>query len=367
MLKKFSVENFKSFQNKFVLDLSKPGNYAFNQDCVRNEVVDKAAIYGINGIGKSNLGLAIFDIVNNLTDKIKLLSKYENFINFDSKQKYALFEYEFDFDGDGVIYRYRKSGVNDLIEETLWINEKKMLEYNYVSHTGFSYFPGSETLNLENESPNSRVKYIMDTAILKADSQENMILNKFKSFVNRMLLFYSLRENNFIGYKDRTSTLDNMIINAGKVKEFEDFINSQGLNIRLTVVESPEGKKLYFKYKNGLAHYFQECSTGMISLILIFAWMLEISNCSFVFIDEFDAFYHYELAEKIIKELKKYTKTQIIVTTHNTDLMNNDLMRPDCYFVLTDEKIDSLNRLTEKDLRFAHNLQKMFKAGAFNE
>ena len=52
---------------------------------------------------------------------------------------------------------------------------------------------------------------------------------------------------------------------------------------------------------------------------------------------------------------------------HRRDLMNNDLMRPDCYFVLTDEKIDSLNRLTEKDLRLAHNLQKLFKAHAFDE
>lgn len=55
MLRKFSVENFKNFQGKFVFDLSKPGNYAFNTDCIRNGVVDKAAIYGINGIGKSNL------------------------------------------------------------------------------------------------------------------------------------------------------------------------------------------------------------------------------------------------------------------------------------------------------------------------
>ena len=68
-----------------------------------------------------------------------------------------------------------------------------------------------------------------------------------------------------------------------------------------------------------------------------------------------------------IEELKNFKNTQIIVTTHNTDLMNNDLMRPDCYFVLTNEKIDSLNRLTDNDLRFAHNLQKMFKAHAFDE
>lgn len=366
MLRRFSVENFKGFKNRFVLDLSHPGNYSFNTDCVRNGVIDKCAIYGINGIGKSNLGLAIFDLVNHLTEKSKELNKYTNYINLDGSKEYAFFEYEFQFDEDVLVYKYRKSKVNVLIEESLSINGKEMLYYDFVNNKGSSYFKGSEVLNLEMNSGNSRVKYVMATAVLSDNNNENKVLLKFKAFIDNMLLFYSLRKNGFIGYKENGDLLEKIIIEAGKVKEFEDFINSQGLHASLVVLDSPEGKKIYFQHKKGVLHYFNECSTGMESLILLYAWLIELSNCSFVYIDEFDAFYHFELAEMIIKELKKYKDTQIIVTTHNTDLLNNDLMRPDCYFILDNEKIESINRLTDKDIRLAHNLQKMFKANAFN-
>ena len=46
--------------------------------------------------------------------------------------------------------------------------------------------------------------------------------------------------------------------------------------------------------------------------------------------------------------------------------MSNDLLRPDSYFLLENNKIQAISDLTEKELRQAHNLQKMYKAGAFN-
>lgn len=367
MLKKFSVENFKGFQGKFTLDLSRPGNYAFSKECIKNGVVSKAAIYGINGIGKSNLGLAIFDIVTQLTDKLREIDKYANYINLDGHKPYVYFEYEFQFDNDILVYKYSKMNVNTLVEESLSINGKEMLYYDYRAKKGSSSFAGSEVLNLQSDSANSRVKYVMGTAVLTDNNKENIVLNKFKDFVDKMLLFYSLRKNGFIGFKQNGDLLEKAIIEANKLKDFEDFINSQGLHVNLASIDSPEGKKIYFSHKNGLIHYFRECSTGMESLILLYFWLIQLEQCSFVYIDEFDAFYHYELAEMIIKKLKEFKDTQIIVTTHNTDLLNNDLMRPDCYYVLTEEKIDSLNHLTEKDLRLAHNLQKLFKTGAFNE
>ena len=55
-----------------------------------------------------------------------------------------------------------------------------------------------------------------------------------------------------------------------------------------------------------------------------------------------------------------------ITATHNTDLMSNDLLRPDCYFILENNSIKAISELTEKELRQAHNLQKMYQAGAFN-
>ena len=69
----------------------------------------------------------------------------------------------------------------------------------------------------------------------------------------------------------------------------------------------------------------------------------------------------------MLKILMEIEKMQIIVSTHNTDVISNELLRPDCYFILEDNEIQPFYKRTRKALREAHNLQKMYKAGAFNE
>ena len=124
--------------------------------------------------------------------------------------------------------------------------------------------------------------------------------------------------------------------------------------------------ELYFSH-NRLVPFYENASSGTLALLQLYSSFISVvRTASCIYLDEFDAFYHFELAEKIVELLKKFENTQIIFTTHNTDLLSNDLLRPDCYFWLHENKITALSDLTEKELRKAHNLQKMFKAGAFN-
>ena len=116
MLKKFSVENFKGFQDKITFDIGSPSNYNFNSEIIKNGCVTKGIIYGINSSGKSNLGLAIFDIITHLTDKQKLLSSYDFYLNMSGRKSFAEFEYTFMFDGHEVVYRYSKNDVNTMID-----------------------------------------------------------------------------------------------------------------------------------------------------------------------------------------------------------------------------------------------------------
>ena len=76
MLKKFEVSNFKNFQKRICLDLSRVNNYPFNEDAIRNGILKTALIYGDNGSGKTNLGYALFDIILHLTDKQRHLTNY---------------------------------------------------------------------------------------------------------------------------------------------------------------------------------------------------------------------------------------------------------------------------------------------------
>jgi AAA15 family ATPase/GTPase len=101
-------------------------------------------------------------------------------------------------------------------------------------------------------------------------------------------------------------------------------------------------------------------------LELFYYWSLNFSQYSFVFIDEFDAFYHYELSAAVVKKLNERTNFQSFLTTHNTTLMNNDLMRPDCLFIIEDNKISNVAERTQKELREGHNLEKIYRSNGFD-
>lgn len=371
MLKRFSVTNFKNFKTKTVFELDKPANYEFNSEIVKNSIITKGIIYGINGSGKSNLALAIFDIVSHLTDKEKALKKYQLYLNLDSDKQEADFEYVFEFDGIDVIYRYSKTEVLTLVNESLFIDGKEVIKYDFTRNSGYTCLEAAETLQLSSTldaetEKISRVKYVKSNAILK-DTPVNRAFLSFTTFVDNMLMFYSLTENSYQGLRVGSDRYTQGIVREGKEKDFEKFLRSQGVDYRLVVVEENGVKDLYCKFKKSLVHFGGIASTGTRSLALFYYWYLIMAKASFVYIDEFDAFYHFELSQAIIELIKQLPDTQVFLSTHNTDLISNDILRPDAYFLIRDNEIRSFDKISDKELRRAHNIQKMYKAGAFNE
>lgn len=368
MLARFKVENFKAFEGPIEFNLMKSSNYEFNQSAIsEHNVINKAIIYGFNGCGKSVLGLALFDIVSHLTDKESGPSDYEPYCNLNNKRgNPASFEYEFIIADSTVVYKYNKTNLETLLGESLLIDGREVLQYDFIKHEGFVRLRGTETLNLStDESPISRVKFVRSNALLDKN-YENAVFRQFISFVDRMLMFYSLDINRYRGYKIGRERITNSIISAGKTKDFEAFLRKNNVDLSLVEKDVDGIKELMVHYNYGDVGFYDVASTGTRSLALFYYWFIQMESASFVYMDEFDAFYHFELAKSIVDELKKFTETQIIFTTHNTDLLSNDLLRPDCFFWLNDCSIKSLSQLTEKELRRAHNLQKMFKAGAFH-
>ena len=368
MLKRFSVSNFKNFKNKVTLDLGKPLNYEFNQEVIQNGCVSKAIVLGINGSGKSNLGLALFDIIWHLTDKEKLILKYNPYINLDSKKGTTEFEYDFVFRGKNLQYRYAKKNPIELVFESLTIDGEEVVNYDYRDNTGFTTLKGAETLNLiSSQNRISRVKYLKSNAILVENDINNIVFYEFMDFVDNMLLFYSLDERGYQGFSVGADSNTQGIIRAGKTKEFEEFLKENKINYNLIEKEINGYKELFCHFSNGDVSFSSIASTGTKSLALFYYWYIKFSKVPFVYIDEFDAFYHYELSKSLVMLLKKLKNTQVILTSHHTDVLSNDILRPDCYFELKDNSIKSFSELTNKDIRRAHNIQKMYKAGSFNE
>lgn len=148
---------------------------------------------------------------------------------------------------------------------------------------------------------------------------------------------------------------------------FEDFLNLMGIECKLVLQELPDGQvELYFSHKK-LVPFYRTASSGMLALTSLYQKI--VSNPSLIYIDDFAAFYHYEMAEKLISFFKnKYPECQFIMTSHNTYLMINKIMRPDCLFILSSKgTLTALCDATERELREGHNLEKMYISGEFEK
>lgn len=364
MLKLFEVMGFKNFKDRITLDFSDVRNYKFNPACITNHLIGKMIVYGKNSIGKSNLGLAIFDIVSHLSSKNVTPNLYDYYLNVEAPTDYAEFHYIFVFGENTTDYTYRKNAKQDLIYEKLCIDDQLLYEYNYKTNAGNldgirSLTP---TLNLSMQDVDSILKYVISNTVLDDDHP----LRQMQRYVNSMLWFRNLDENRYIGYKTKSNDYYDFIFEPAILKEFEQFLHAAGIAEGLTVNRDHDGKqRLYFDTATPLP-FFRVASSGTKALYNFFYWYKTAKDVSMMFIDEFDAFYHYELAETIVSLLEKMSQTQVILTSHNTNLLTNRIMRPDCYFILTQGRISSLANATSRELREGHNLEKLYMSGEFN-
>jgi len=380
MLKQFEVTNFKNFKDKFIFDLSSKKNYTFNGECVENNIVKKSLIYGPNGCGKSNLGIAIFDIRTHFSDDKTDIIYKKNYLNAASDSGLAEFKYTFQFGKDILEYSYGKKSVDELVYETVKINDKEVISLDRSkSNIAEIDLKGAETLNRDlGNSKLSVIKYIKNNSIL-SESMINLIFNNFFEFVNLMIIIKTI--DSYINIEFKPSMLSEILLEFNKTKELEDYLNSAGITCKLKIVQKDNEQLLYFDYKNKNILFSEIASTGTLALtdqyvnfILLKELIKKFDDNSskdnkitpFIFIDEFDAFYHQNVSKQIVKELKEMN-AQSILTTHNTTIMSNDLLRPDCYFLMNETSIKPIYKFTDKELRKAHNIEKMYKAGAFNE
>ncbi len=377
MIVRFSVKNFKNFENEFVFDLSQTKQYEFSLDCVKNDIVKFGLVYGPNSVGKSNLGRAMFDLVQTVTDKGRNPVLYESYQNARHSREPVKFRFDFRFGKNTACYEYKKIGYEEILSENFYVNEKLVVERNDDKFS--SCLKGTETLVQNSLNPKiSAMRFIRANSVLEKDSQ-NEAVESFFRFADGMLMFSCLRENVYQGFRIGNLNVDSEIIKCGKVKDLEHFLNDVDVPCKLTMHDTSGQDKLYLDFggENKDIDFWKNASTGTQSLVHFYFWFMQMQEKSvpipsFIFWDEFNAYFHEKTARKVISMLMK-VDCQAILTTHDSNLLTNELMRPDCAFNMRYgfEKNDGfvqgpLSSMTNKELRIAHNIPKMFRAGAFD-
>lgn len=364
MLAKFAVKNFRGFKDRIEIDLTHHSNYSFNTFAIKDGIIKNGILYGPNGSGKTNFSLAIFDIVNHLSQKWKKQDYYNNFAYAERQDTVVDFEYTFVFNGQRVEYFYGKDAAGQLKHEKLSVDGKTIFHRAEgkldIDNEKFAMEASVRNNLADNANKVSVVNFLVTTYPLAKDNY----LIQMAKFVNGMLWFRCLETREFIGLENSVTLLDEFIIQNNLVQDFANFLKEVSGQEYAFATPAHDDKTLLCIVDNRKIPFNLISSTGTHALELLFYWAKRMNEATFVFIDEFDAFYHFKLSFEVCRLLFGMS-CQVFTSSHNTYLMTNDLLRPDCNFIIQDNKIKALCDCTEKELRFGHNIEKLFRGDAF--
>ncbi|MCD8118284.1 MAG: ATP-binding protein [Lachnospiraceae bacterium] len=380
MLKKFSVKNYKNFKEEITIDFSAIAGYQFSTDCIADNYISKMLIYGRNATGKTNLGRAITDIAYTASP-YPFRSPYNGILlNADSHEDAARFSYTFDFDGREVLYQYERFGNQTLKSEMLMVDGTVIFMCDFsvprfhfenlgciqaeTANTEIYKNSLAEKINDDEERGDGEILPFLRWLINNMASESNSILMGMEYFSRRMVMTTA---NDKMRIRAFSSSFYDSLEDPERLKDLEEFLNAMGIECRLEWRKLPEGHgQLYFAHEKLVP--FECASSGTMALVELYRrFFYRTVEPSLMYLDEFDAFYHYEMSDNVIRFIKKkYPRCQVIMTTHNTNLMANKLMRPDCVFILSRSgKLTALCNATERELREGHNLEKMYISGEF--
>ena len=370
-LAKFTVDGYRNFGQPITIDFTDVHDYKFNTECVEDGIITKIGIYGPNGCGKSNLGFAIFNIVAHLTDKESSILKSNPgiFLNVDENTTKAYFSYTFKIGEDYFTFEYYKPAEESIAREILKKNEDVLYDYDYEAHEflvkNFKDIAG-ENLNFAYLGENlSVLRYIANNSVQGEESPIASIMD----FVSHMLWFRSVGGNAYIGLESGRVALEDWIINNGYIFDFSNFLRETcDIDIQLDTVKGIDGKPILVeRHDNGFLVFNGVSSSGTSAIELFYFWMKSFDKVSFLYMDEFDAFYHFDLAFKTIGKLKNYPDMQAVFTTHNTSLLGNTVLRPDCYLIFHNHSLRSyIDMAGGREIREGHNLEKIYRNGGLN-
>ena len=406
MLIEFSVKNFLSFKDKVTLSMEKGnGNENIDNIIIKDnlELLRTAAIYGANASGKSNLlkafTCAILMVRN--SHMIPVGGKW-SFIKpflFDEKTKNNPSEFEFIFMVKDVKYRYFFSAdTNKIYDEVLdayysqkptniftrtktnnyeFNNDKNKLDSLKVKNTENKLFLNTATTWNYDKTRDAFLWF--SSAIDTYDSFENITDQDLKEYSsnNKNLKEFALKllkeadiliKDIHVDYeeKEMDSTMMNMLIPP--LVRTEGTFKMSNINIELDheVIDESNNKHLY-------KLNFNDESSGT-RILFAFAPFLKraFESTKIIVVDELERSMHPALVEFIMKlfnnkEINK-ANSQLIFTTHATNLLSLDLLRRDQIWFTEknpNNGVSSLFPLDSFSVRKDENIQKGYINGRY--
>lgn len=406
MLIMFKVKNYTSFKNESILDMRATAYVQHPTHVIsindKLSLLKTTALYGANASGKSNLISAMFffeqyifsQFINKKEDEsfeaneIGMKMKWEPFGLSNDSNNASEFDIIFLHKDKQIQYGF-ESTPKEVLNEWLYIDDKKVFE-----RTGTELSFGSKYQNLlgaYKKLPAERL-YIAVLEYFLDEEAKEAVLGDFISFFYKEYNVYTeiLFESTVKGLAGVVGLSKKLVSNKFFQKKVEHYLRLIDVGIKRldvqteTILDEHTGKKRKEKVVRTVHDVYDENgnivgektfdlsqeSTGTLRFLAYIQNIIEMISGGGVFIvDEMSARLHPLLTKMIVDIFcsSQNKKAQLIFTTHDISLLNNNQFRRDeVVFVDKNERGESsLYALSDLKVREDATFNKDYLQGKY--
>lgn len=376
MLTKITLDNFKSFKNKTVVDLTKTNYTILPQNVADNGVLKGCIFVGANASGKSTIILAVKLLLDLLFSERNIDSGMFLCI-FGDSNKYSL-SYEFLIENKIIRYSFEVDVAKKMISESLYIDNELLLQRMGLSAK--SYIADSNGINYDEEDV-GKDSLFLRTLYFNTKFASNSTLGSWMDYLKKSF-YVNMFKGEIVSYGKRDMTIATYLDNGGceVINNFFDeynfeqkveFVHStSGGKISFVAGEDEDVKTVFFKRK-GIEvpiPFFEESLGNQNLLRILPVFLSAINNGGMLLIDEFSSGFHNELESLLVRYfMEKANHAQMLFVSHSTNLLSNSILRPDQEYSVEfqDQNGSTVKRFSSEQPRSAQNIEKMYVSGVF--
>ncbi len=398
MILEITIENFLSIKDKITFSLDSSGSKKLKENLIKldnkNRLLKSAVIYGANASGKSNLIKSIFFIWSmvknshnfNIGTKIPRSS-------FKLSKEYSKKPSKFEilFIHEGTKYEYGFSCDNEkFIEEYLfyWPQGRRALVFSRTKSNQYEFNIDKKKQSLINLQMNENVLYLSRATQLGYEKVkpvyefivDNMVINygpAWQDFtINQIYQNPALKKRviDILQKADFGGILDVRVNKEKKkVNGFELKIEKDVPSFNPIKQEEKEFFNVKFVHKTTKGEVVEfnidEESEGTRKTLSMLGPIFDIlENGKVAFIDEFELNLHPNITRFLVRLFNSKTNNknaQLIITTHDTTLLDNELFRRDQIYICSKEPNQNtlLKSFLDYDLRESTDFERAYLNG----
>lgn len=402
MLLQFQCKNHRSIKDEITFSMLASSDDSHEEKLIKNlgegnYISRCASLYGANGSGKTSIISAIlhmkqFVISSNSYQNESQMVRLPHKLAVNSPTKYSI-----NFEKNGIVYQYSFEYDNkEILEESLyyWPNGKKAMIFERTSEmlNNEPIFKFSTDFRKMGENCRGRLKpFKLLLSVAFTETNIEYVTNAFNFFQNDLVILFSNEPSNWLQY-----SIDKLKKDEELRKTFLAFLHSIGSDILDLTLDTqirtfsekellnfpPELRPAFstqkirsdiltLKYKDFDIDIKDE-SEGIKKLFAMVCPLIDIiRNNKVFFCDEIENSLHSSIVLEIIRRFFNNEKStaQLIFATHNTEILDLNIMRRDQIWFAelekSERKTDLYSLSDIKNVRKDEAVQKGYIAGKY--